>query len=307
MRINPFKNLALKISAIALASLLWVHVATNRTYEYQIDIPIRIVDIPEDLLMVSHPGEVLPVTIKATGKQLISMALGHPEIDISAADYSSGNHEREIEENDVLAALKHPYESFEMTIPVKLNLRFENKVEKMVPVRARNVVKPALGFAVMGPLQVEPESVLVTGPSAFVSRLRYIETDSTEFLEVDKSLQEKIALQVPDSLMLTLSDSVVTVSTDVEAKRQKMFSGVAITPPRNFSTDKFAIVPDTISFVLEIPESQIDSFGVDDLVISFKRPPILQDSVKAAVRWLLPDNVRVVGPMLDSLLIVSKS
>lgn len=305
MRINPFKNILLKVGAFALALLLWVHVATNRTYEYQLDIPIKIVNIPEDLILVSQPPTSLPVTIKATGKQLISMALADPEIDISAVDYSAGTYERELEDSDVLAALKHPYESFEMTIPLQLKLKLERRVERAVPVRAKNVVEPALGFAVMSGLRVDPESVTVSGPSSVVSRLRYIDTDSTEFLDLDQPLSEEIGLQIPDSVMLSLSDSVVTVSVDVEPKKQKMFSAVAITPPRNFNTDKFAIVPDTLSFVLEIPESQVDSFGVQDFVISFKRPPILQDSARAAVRWLLPDNVRVVGPMLDSVLIVT--
>ena len=34
MRINPFKNTFLKISAFALALLLWVHVATNKSYDF---------------------------------------------------------------------------------------------------------------------------------------------------------------------------------------------------------------------------------------------------------------------------------
>jgi hypothetical protein len=99
----------------------------------------------------------------------------------------------------------------------------------------------------------------------------------------------------------------VIISVDVERKKQKLFTGVAITPPRNFNTDDYAIVPETLSFRLEIPESQVDSFGVDQFVISFKRPLPLRDSTKAAIRWFLPENVEVVGPKLDSLLIIPKS
>lgn len=306
MRINPFKNFYLKVGAFALALLLWVHVATNRTYEYQLSIPIRVVNIPDSLILISEPPEELPVTIRATGKQLISMIMGHPGIDISVADYEDGVYERRIEESDVLAALKHPYESFEIIIPMKLKIRLEPLVSKEVPIRAHNRVEPALGFAVMTPLQVEPESVTVTGPQSIVSKLRSLETDSTAFLNIDEPLREEIGLSLPDSLNLSVPDSTVVVTAEVEPKRQKAFLGVPITPPRTFNSKKYSIVPDTFSFVLEIPSSQIDSFSVNDFVISFKPPPIMRDSVRSAVRWLLPENVKVVGPMLDSLLIVTK-
>ena len=74
MRFNPFNNLTLKIGAVLLALLLWVHVATNKTYEYQIDCDFR----PKQRSRRTCTGQRLSPTVtlrvKTTGKQLIALA-----------------------------------------------------------------------------------------------------------------------------------------------------------------------------------------------------------------------------------------
>ncbi|MCK4856541.1 MAG: hypothetical protein KAT58_01085 [candidate division Zixibacteria bacterium] len=306
MRFNPFKNILLRVSAVALALLLWVHVATNKTYEYRLDIPIRIVDLPEKLVLVSDTPENVYVKVKATGKQLISMAMTEPEIRISAAKFKRGLNKREIKDSDILGALTRPHEEFELILPQELRLRCERRLEKRVPVRADNLVEPATGFAIMSRLRIEPESVTVSGPASVVSRLRSLRTDSTKFVELRAPVTEEIDLIIADSLRLMVSDSAVLVTIEVEVKRQKIFSEVAVIPPRNFKSKRFSYLPDTLSLTLEIPQSQVDSFTVNDFRVTFKSPPILKDSARAEIRYDLPENVGIVGPKPDSLLILAK-
>ncbi len=306
MQFNPFKNFPLKVGAFALALLLWVHVATNRTYEYQFEIPIHLVDVPEELVLTSEQPNDLRVKIKATGKQLISMAMADAQIVLSLANYERGRLEREIVSEDVLTALDRPYENFEIVIPRKVPLRLERRVEKQLPVRATNEIAAATGFAIMSQIRVEPETVLVSGPSPYMSKLKYLQTDSTSFVELDRSVEEQIALLLPDSLKLTVSDSLVTLSIIIEAKRTKFFDSVVVVPPKGFNLTKYAVIPETLSLTLEAPESLVDSLSRDDFEISFKRPAILRDSVRAALRTTLPDHVTIIAPLVDSVLIISR-
>ncbi|MFH2056010.1 MAG: hypothetical protein ABIJ61_08640, partial [bacterium] len=86
----------------------------------------------------------------------------------------------------------------------------------------------------------------------------------------------------------------------------RQFDSVAVQPPKGFNLEKFRIEPETMTVVLEIPGSQVDSFTVADFEISFKRPAILRDSVRAALKTTLPDNVSIVSPLVDSVLILSR-
>ncbi len=158
----------------------------------------------------------------------------------------------------------------------------------------------------MSQIRVEPETVLVSGPSPYMSKLKYLQTDSTSFVELDRSLEEQIALLLPDSLKLTVSDSLVTLSIVVEAKRTKFFDSVTVVPPKGFNLTKYAVVPETLSLTLEAPESLVDSLSRDDFEISFKRPAILRDSVRAALRTTLPEHVIIIAPLIDSVLIISR-
>jgi hypothetical protein len=193
-----------------------------------------------------------------------------------------------------------------LAVPRELELRFERRVEKQLPVRVTNEFAARTGFAIMSPPQVEPETVTVTGPAPVISQLQYIETDSTRFENLDRSISESIDLMLPDTARLTASDSVVTIFVEVEPKREKLFAGVSIEPPSRFDLDRFAYVPETLSLRLEIPESMVDSFTIDSFDLYFKQPAILRDSVRTPLRLNLPDKVSVVGALLDSVLIVPR-
>lgn len=307
MRFNPFRSLPLKAGAVALALLLWVHVATNKIYDYQLNLDLSFVEIPQELILVTDYPENLSVKVRATGKQILALVMDNPGLELPIERTKAGSWERELHEQEVIPSLNNMYQEVEILFPKKIAMRLEKKVEKRVLVRADFNVQAALGFALIGEPQLEPDSVTVSGPASYLYRLKYLTTEQTDFEDIKTNLEEELVLNIPDSLKLNCSDSTVIVRINVEMKMQKTFESVRIISPRNFNSNEFQFIPDSISISLEIPESQVDSFTIKDFQVTFNRPQIMTDSIKAALIYSLPQNVEVIGPVVDSLLIIRKS
>ncbi|MGB5107957.1 MAG: CdaR family protein [Candidatus Zixiibacteriota bacterium] len=306
MRFNPLNNLTLKIGAVLLALLLWVHVATNKTYEHQIDLQLKVVNVPTGLALVSDVPPIVTVRVKTTGKQLIALSTRQHSLAIDASEYREGSFERDLTDRDAATAFDQAYEQVGIVFPRKLFFRFERETAKnlLVEPKIRAVAGP--GFIIVGDPKVEPEMVTVTGPNSSVRGLKAIETLPVELNGLTTSTSHKVELLLPDSLHLTLGDSAVTVSFTIEPMVERTLSDIAVKAPRDFNNSRYSFSPATIAVRLGFPASLRDSLDFRQVRASFSLGDDYRDSVRAAIRYTLPANVTVIGNSLDSVLILQR-
>ena len=60
-----FENFWVKIAALVLAVLLWLHVATDKTYQMQLALPLTQVELSGDLTLTEPPPESVLVVVTA--------------------------------------------------------------------------------------------------------------------------------------------------------------------------------------------------------------------------------------------------
>ena len=306
MRLNPLNNLTLKIGAILLALLLWVHVATNKTYEYQVDLKLSVINIPAGLVLVSDVPPMVTVRVKTTGKQLIALSTRQHTLAIDASEYKDGSFERDLTDRDAAAAFDQAYEQVGIVFPRKLFLRFERETAKNILVEPKIRAAAAPGFIIVGRPRVEPEMVRVTGPNSSVRGLKGIETLPVELNGLTNSTSHKVALLISDSLRLMLGDSAVTISFQIESMAERTLSDVAVRAPHDFNSSRFSFSPATIAVRLGFPASLRDSLDFKQVRASFSILDEYRDSSRAAIKYILPKNVTVIGNSLDSVLILQR-
>lgn len=306
MRFNPLRNIVLKVSAVALALLLWVHVATNKTYDYQLNLPLKVTSVPKGLVLLSDVPRIAAVKVKATGKQLILLTNTNPELKISAADGRPGTVEKTIGSADLAEALGRSIESAEVLIPRSLNLKFDKEVEKRLPVRSAIKAEAAIGFAVAAPPRIEPESVVVSGPASLLHQLKFLETTNQSLTGLIAATSQRIGLALPESLHLSVSDSTVMVKVEVERAQQRTFSNLSITPPPGFPAADYEMVPSRLTVVLNVPESRMSALSTANISVSFRRPQLLSDTTRAPIECVLPAGATFARAGMDSVTLIRK-
>jgi len=202
VRLTFLQNLPLKLASLALATLLWFIIAGEKTSEMGLSVPVELKNFPRDLELTGDTVNAVEVRLRASPS--IIQSLG-PQ-DISAHVDLSGVAEGEHIMNLTADSIRLPFGVKVVRInPSSLTLNLERTVQKVVPVRARLLGRPAAGFEVAEVTTVPPE-VRVAGPK---SRIQEVEGAFTEPVSVEAAratVAESVNLGVEDPL-LRIQDS----------------------------------------------------------------------------------------------------
>ena len=166
-----FDNLGLKLTALLLAVLVYLHVYTERPAKMMFSFPIQIADVDSTLSLSGPVPAAVVAELRGTGKQLILLRLAEPALKISLAGVSRGHFERSIGDGDLPLNPADGVQVERMVGPRTLELQLDRRVRRRLPVAARiEAASPAFAAAMGEPI-LDPAFVTVSGPEAAVSKL----------------------------------------------------------------------------------------------------------------------------------------
>jgi YbbR domain-containing protein len=87
MRYNPFRNLGLKVLALALAIVLWVTVAGEHVVERSLRVPLEFRNIPDALEILGNTPDTVDVRLRGSSALLSRVQPGEivAVLDLAAA------------------------------------------------------------------------------------------------------------------------------------------------------------------------------------------------------------------------------
>jgi len=173
-------------------------VVTDQQRQSKITVGVSLTGLGDTLAVVGRPPTKVNVNVRGKWKDLIRLELTNTDLSIDLAGASSGRFQRTISVEDVReraipAELSKSLDVTEVLDPRTIDITIEPKRTRTVPVAPRVVGAAPTGYAVEGPVLVEPDTAQVVGPASAVADLDTIFT-----LPVDiTGEREKIQRQVP--------------------------------------------------------------------------------------------------------------
>ena len=179
------------------AFVIWFFVQFSKQYNEIINIPVNYVNIPPDkMLTEDNPSEV-KLRMVENGFKIAWFSFFPPtlDIDVSKTFQENGKLFYVIDENreDILAQLNIDFDDNRF-VKDALAINFEQKEEKMLPVISRISVGYAPGYGSLDSLQLEPDSVRVTGPQPVLDTLNAVYTVPLELKKASAALRGNVAL-----------------------------------------------------------------------------------------------------------------
>lgn len=169
----------------------------SKTYTQLIEIPLTYVNAPLDKSLAEDRPEHVDLQLQDNGFSIYYYKIFNPEltIDLSKAIeadeqlvYRLQNHLTEIEEQLKLDFERSRIIQDEIVIP------FQYKKEKMLKVVPRIEVNYAVGYSSEDPVQLEPDSVKVSGPQKMIDSIQYVHTQSISLNKVNSDLEGQVAI-----------------------------------------------------------------------------------------------------------------
>lgn len=295
-----FEHFWLKIIAVLLGLLLWFHVATEKTYNYDLNLPITEVVLDSGLTLSEAPPESLQVSISATGKQLMRKKWRDRGLRVMANRLKFGRHELPLTTANVLISSPTSDVNLEdIVFPSHLTLMVDYIGEKKVTVIPDLITEPGEGFAVGKITRPKPNEVTLYGPRNLLSRISSINSEQKELIGLRNNIDLTLPLALPDGYGLRAEPDSVRFSVEIVPVKTRVFENIPIVV-YNSPTDKTVFPhPRVINIELTGPPTDIDLLNRNALIASVDYNDFV-DSTKVAIKIECPAKFKVKTSTADS-------
>jgi hypothetical protein len=285
------RNLGLKFVSLALATLLWLGVAGQQVVERNLRVPLEFHNVPPGLEVVGEPPDSVDVRVRGSSGNLARVQPGEVVAVMDLRGARAGDRLFHLMPDEV--RVPFGVDVVQVT-PGSLALRFEVSGRKVVPVVPDVEGDPAPGY-VLGRVTADPATVEVVGP---VSRLRELTAATTETVSVDgqtKTMEDRVTLGVPDSLLRLQTHSEALVKVEVvPAPVERTIPGVAVTAVQAGERARVSIMPARVAVTVRGTRTSLGQLTDADLKAQVDLTSLGPGRYTLPVRAEAPDAVGIV-------------
>lgn len=197
-------NLALKVSAVALAVILWLLVVSKGQTEISLSVPIEYANVPQGFEIARYGEKTATVVVRiheSMGKNLREENV-RLYVDVGRAKKGEGVFPLRKDE------VKLPFVATVVRIePSSVKLLFEETVTKRVPVKAVVAGAPEHGYVVME-IRIDPSDVVVEGAQSEVRRIGFVKTEQVDLAGLTEDMHQEVSLDTSGHTVRTKTDKV---------------------------------------------------------------------------------------------------
>jgi len=177
-------NYLIKIAALAFAVILWFYVNSKGGVEMEIAVPLKLKNVPSDLVVVGDMISDVNVRIKGHERILQGITAQGPSAVLDLTGAREGDNVYFLDPS--VMAVPSNIQITRIT-PRRVVIRTEALIKKTVQVSARVDGKPAAGYRIAR-VEVTPVSVTVEGARSVVDPLTQLVTYPVDVTGVRKTL-----------------------------------------------------------------------------------------------------------------------
>jgi YbbR domain-containing protein len=294
-----FKDIWLKLGAIFLALLLWFHVITDRPHEHVFSCDLKVVNIPDNLIVYEEIPQEVKFSVEGRGKTLIRLFLSQKgELIIDGTDFRPRDINYRIKPEEINLPVEN-LEVKEIVSPKSFKIKLDFFRKKKVKVVPQIVINPDDEFLFFGDIKLQPEEVEVAGPRRIVQTISSVLTESKVIELAREPVSESVDLIPPEGFNVKCEPEKVNFFANVQpgVKREMM---VKIADLNSTSQKNIKINPDHVNLTLLGEEKKINSLKPEEVLVTldikstkgkYKFPPIVK----------LPPQIKLISVKPDSL------
>lgn len=203
------------LAFVFISFLFWAFLSLNNNVQYDIEMPIKITDIPDSSTIISDIPEHVSVNVKDKGLALLKIILGRtPSLNIKFKEYAMADGLFFVPNTELRRKIRNGFENTTTIQGVSLDnisLKYTNLPGKKVPVRLDLDIRPNMQYIIYGALSQDVDSVLVFSDRNTLAAIDEVYTYRVEERELTDTLLRTVAIApidgvkiVPQRIQLTI-------------------------------------------------------------------------------------------------------
>lgn len=207
-----------------IAGGFWLLQTLNNDYEAEFSIPVRMKDLPNNVVLTSEPPSELRVRVKDKGTVLLNYMLGKSffPVNLGFLDYKGKDNHVKIYASDFEKKILSQLNVSSKILSIKpdtLEYIYSEGKSKLVPVRFQGKVTAGLQYYVSDTI-CKPDSVLVYAPEGILDTITTAYTQNITLENISDTTRRRIPLTsergvkfVPASVEMTFPVDIYTEKT----------------------------------------------------------------------------------------------
>lgn len=288
---------AILLICMGIALLFWIFIKLSQDYSASKTIQFEVI-IPGDKTLVELPPNDMKIEMWGSGWDLLYDFFVAAKVQLTYNMEQSSSLSRS--RNQLLSDIRNQLYSRSLEIRALnyegVQFQLDDKHSKQVPVQLQADIRYAPGYQARMEPQLEPDSVVLTGPASLLRSFDYWKTDSVYLSDLSVDVSRQLALQErPPTLVIQPATVSLSVSTE-QFTEHSLFVPLTI---ENAPDSVLRIFPRNVSVSYIVGLTAFNSISADDFTIiadftgvDLHNNPINEVPVKLVQH---PDQVRNVN------------
>lgn len=216
----------IRIGALGLAFLLWLYAVTENTYTREINARLRVHDLPGqqpgtgEVLVANPVPETVRIQVAGKGRDLLRL-----DSDSFVLHLRPEGTAGSVRNYRLTTGMVELRESLDVVLervlePREIEIVLDRRAERIVPVRSRIELETAEQYTKVGKPSIQPVQVVVSGPSAPLRDLVFVDTDSLVLRGLDEDVDLNVKLVLPADIPAELDPSEVRLKARIQLLAQ---------------------------------------------------------------------------------------
>ena len=237
----------IRLAALALAVLIWLHAITENEYHREYEIPIRLGEVISQsdegpLVVANSVPDRCRVLLAGRGKDLFQIDEEAFFFKISPIGLPRTSKTRRLLLSDVEGRAANSKIQIQQIIdPREIDIELDILAERQVQVDPVVGVRIAEGHTLVGEASVEPRTVTASGPSLQIETLGTIKTVPVTMENATQDISRQLSLEQPTNTRIKLDPSEVTYSADVQIIAENVMVDVPVRIANRDTTEVIAV------------------------------------------------------------------
>ena len=294
-------NLWLKLGAVLLASLLWLHASTDKLYENTFNYNLKMVNLSPELILAEPLPASVQVKIYGKGKELLKLLLSKERtLKIDAQRFSAGEFELPLRKEMIGVPEGLNLSVIEIASPKALMINLQKIEEKKVPVISQLRFFPQEGYFQKGRVKFIPEEIKLTGPAENVEKTSYILSREKEFQDLKKSLSGTVDLAPPPFFNIRFSPQMVDFSVEIKKGEKRMLENLPVKLINLPRGRKVFLNPKALNLEILGEKETLDELTPERIKISLDCSNLKKGETKLSPQIEIPEDLLLVRAEPDS-------
>lgn len=241
-----------KITLILLVTffsgLLWVFVSLSDEYFATINLPVKIVDVPEGFSLSETSCHNVTLRLKGQGWLLAQLIIGRSPEFIVSSNNKSGRSEVDLRNAvDQNLWLSSTVQVMEIN-PGKIDFTIEKIKSKTVNIVPNIVLEFRPGYGLISDIEILQDTITISGPGSIVDSIEFIKTEETKLSGLEEPTS--LVLGFEPIAGLNFNRENCEAKFDVQKIVDKNFENIVVETRRVPHSRELILYPNSIDVVL---------------------------------------------------------